>query len=98
MTVRQKKVNGYLINDYSHADKSKIDRDMENLFISYSQEQAGFETDIHETVLEVPMKQITRHLIHTLRTNLVTEIEETLFWATLRQNYSPNCINYHPAP
>lgn len=75
VTVRQKKVNGYLINDYSHANKSKIDRDMENLFISYSQEQAGFETDIHETVLEVPMKQITRHLIHTLRTNLVTEID-----------------------
>lgn len=43
MNVRQKKVNGYFINDYSHADKAKIDRDYKRLVHQLSQEQAGFE-------------------------------------------------------
>lgn len=72
--VAQKKVNGYLINDYSHADKGKIDSDTKDLFISYSQVQAGFEVNINEHILSVPMSGLTGALIHDLRNNLVTEI------------------------
>ncbi len=72
--VTQKKVNGYLINDYSHANREKIDDDAKKLFISYSQAQAGFEVDINEHVLSTPMNEHTKKLIHDLRNNLVTEI------------------------
>lgn len=75
VNVKQKKVNGYLINDYSHADKAKIDRDTKDLFISYSQEQAGFEVNINEHILSVPMNDRTGRYIKSMRDNLMVEID-----------------------
>ncbi len=75
VNVKQKKVNGYLINDYSHADKAKIDRDTKDLFISYSQEQAGFEVNINEHILSVPMNNRTGRYIKSMRDNLMVEID-----------------------
>lgn len=74
INVKQKKINGYLINDYSHADKAKIDQDTKELFISYSQEEAGFDVKINEHVLIVPMKEQTGRLINSMRNNLMVEI------------------------
>ena len=74
VSVKQKKVNGYFINDYSHADKAKIDRDTKDLFISYSQEQAGFEINVNETILQVPMKEQTGRIIEAMRSDLMIEI------------------------
>lgn len=73
--VRQKKVNGYLLNDYSNADKTKIDQDTERLFISYSQEQAGFKVNINERILSVPMNKSTGGHIKNLIDNLIVEID-----------------------
>lgn len=75
VNVRQKKVNGYFINDYGHADKAKIDRDTKELFISYSQKQAGFEVNINEHILSVPMNECTGKYISSLRDNLMVEID-----------------------
>lgn len=75
VSVKQKKVNGYFINDYSHADKNKIDRITKDLFISYSQEQAGFDVKINEHILTVPMNEQTERLINTMRSNLMIEID-----------------------
>lgn len=75
VNVKQKKVNGYFINDYSHADKAKIDRDTKDLFISYSQEQAGFEVNINEHILSVPMNERTGRYIKSMRDNLMVEID-----------------------
>ena len=72
--VKQKKINGYLINDYSHANKTAIDQDTKELFISYSQEEAGFDVKINEHILSVPMKEQTAQLIKTMRSNLMVEI------------------------
>ena len=74
VNVKQKKVNGYFINDYSHADKAKIDRDTKDLFISYSQEQAGFEVNINEHILSVPMNDRIGQYINSMRGNLMVEI------------------------
>lgn len=76
VNVRQKKVNGYFINDYSHANKAKIDQDTKELFISYSQEQAGFDVKINEHILLVPMREHTGRLIETMRSNLMVEIDD----------------------
>ena len=72
--TRQKRVNGYLINDYSCANKPKIDNDTRNLFISYSQEQAGFEVNINEHILQVQMKDRTGEYIRRLQNDLVVDI------------------------
>lgn len=75
VNIKQKKINGYLINDYSHADKAKIDQDTKDLFISYSQEQAGFDVKINEHILTVPMNEQTGRLIDTMRSSLMVEID-----------------------
>ncbi len=74
VNIKQKKINGYLINDYAQANKAKIDQDTKELFISYSQEQAGFDVKINEHILSVPMKEQTGLLIDTMRSNLMIEI------------------------
>ena len=73
--VRPKKVNGYNINDYSAADKRMIDSDTKHLFVSYSQADAGFTTNIVEHTIEVPMRQSTRLSFDTLYKKLVVEIQ-----------------------
>ena len=72
--TRQKKVNGSLINDYSCANKPKIDNDTKNLFISYSQEQAGFEVNINEHILQVQMKNRTGEYIRRLQNDLIVDV------------------------
>ena len=73
--VRPKKVNGYDIDDYSAADKKKIDSDTKHLFISYSQADAGFTTNIVEHTIEVPMKKPTRLYFDTLYKKLVVNVQ-----------------------
>jgi hypothetical protein len=74
VNVQPKKVNGYPLNDYSDANKVKIDSDTKHLFISYSQEQAEFETTIKEETLEVKMLTSTKQLFATLKKNRVAEV------------------------
>ncbi len=58
------------INDYSTARKEKIDNDIKPLFLTYTQQQAGFDVTIQEEVLTVPMPKIMGY-IDRLRKDLV---------------------------
>ncbi len=51
--VRERMINGYKINDYSNADKKKIDEMVKHLFISFSQKDAGFTNEVEEEVVDV---------------------------------------------
>lgn len=62
------------LNDYSHARKEMIDQHTKHLFISYTQEQAGFDVAVTEKVLFVPMPQIMP-LINMLHTDKFINIE-----------------------
>lgn len=75
VNVKKVKINGYDINDYSHAIKEKIDEATRHLFISYSQEEAGFQCFIEEVVLFVPMKQRTANLFKELRKNKLVYVD-----------------------
>lgn len=66
-----KVVNGYTLNDYSHARKDKIDAVTKKLFIDYSQEEAGFDAKIVEYTLTVPMTEWTAYAIEKLRRDRV---------------------------
>lgn len=72
--VHTKKVNGFFINDYSSADKAKIDEYVGKLFISYTQEEAGFKSEIEEQTLQVPMSATTIHYLSEIRKHRVAQI------------------------
>lgn len=59
------------IPDYSHADQEKIDAMTNHLFISYTQQEAGFEQVIEEKVLKVQMQKGTYWLTDYLRKHRV---------------------------
>ena len=56
------------LNDYSQAKKDLIDRHTKHLFISYTQEEAGFDVAITEKILFVPMPRIMP-MINTLHSD-----------------------------
>lgn len=71
VTVKKKYFYNREINDYSNADKEKIEAMTKHLFISYTQQEAGFEQEIKEVVLKVPMAKGTYFLVDYLRKHRV---------------------------
>lgn len=59
------------IPDYKNARKDMIDDKIKHLFISYTQEEAGFKEDVKEIFHEVLLSPIITHLIHKLRRDRV---------------------------
>lgn len=71
VTLKKRYFYNREINDYSHADKEKIDALTKHLFISYTQEEAGFEQPVKEAVLKVRMAEGTYRLAEYLRKHRV---------------------------
>jgi hypothetical protein len=71
VTVKKKYFYNREINDYSCADKEKIENMTKHLFISYTQEEAGFNQEIKEVVLKVQMQRGTYFLTDYLRKHRV---------------------------
>jgi hypothetical protein len=71
VTVKKKYFYNREINDYSHADKDKIEALTKPYFISYTQEEAGFEQLVKEEVLKVQMQPGTYRLAEYLRKHRV---------------------------
>lgn len=67
----QKMVAGHTINDYSRANKEKIDAITKKLFIDYSQEEAGFDAAIIERALIAEMSDWTVDAINRLKRDRV---------------------------
>ena len=64
----KKKYLGYAeVNDYSQAYQERIKKLTQKYMITFTQEQAGFETKVNETILEVEMKPITYNISKTLK-------------------------------
>lgn len=78
--VKQKKVNGMFINDYSRG-KDTILEAMSPFTINYTQKEAGFVTQTTENILEVELKESTYRLIDRLKKDLVVEGKEQLILA-----------------
>jgi archaellin len=71
VNIKQRRFGQHLTNDYSSANKEKIDIATKHLFISYTQSQAGFTQMVTEQVLKVKMKPATYSLASTLRARRV---------------------------
>lgn len=82
VNVSQRKINGFMINDYSNGRESIIER-MQPYTISYTQKEAGFKVDTREHILNVELEPITYDIAARLKKTLVVEgSEETILGDT----------------
>lgn len=61
------------VTDYSDANKELIDKFIDPYMITFTQAEAGFNTEVKETILTVPMDSRTYELIDRLKKDLVIE-------------------------
>ena len=73
VNITQKNFGYAKINDYSDCNYDKIKPFMEHLFITYTQQQAGFTTEVKENVLRVKMSDYTYSLIERLKKDKVIQ-------------------------
>lgn len=71
VTIKKKFFFNRQINDYSCADEAKVKAATSHLFLSFTQEEAGFEAMVEEEVLWIPMKESTYKLAERLRIDRV---------------------------
>lgn len=98
--VKVKYIYNRQINDYSNADKAAIDKCTQHLFISFSQDQAGFVQDVQEEVLVVKMQDITyaiadkliRHRVVIGKSGEIVADTEVSLMNKLHQIYSGSAI------
>ena len=67
-----KKINGFNINDYSDGKESII-KAMDPYMIPYTQKQAGFEVEVEEDFIEVPLDPVVKAIIKRLKRDRVVE-------------------------
>jgi hypothetical protein len=71
VNVKQKRLGYATINDYSEARKKDFWHHIRYNILTFTQQQAGFETNVQEHILEVEMKPITYQIINKLLKDLV---------------------------
>lgn len=71
VTMRKKYFFNRQINCYDDADKDKIDTLCAHLFLSYTQEEAGFLKQVEEEILTVRMHETTYALAKKLQTKRI---------------------------
>jgi hypothetical protein len=104
VTPQNKYIFNRTIIDYSNANKEKIDAVCKHLFISYTQEEAGFKEDVIEKVHRVRMKDKIYHICDRLRKDKVVKgadnfvilaDTEVKLLNKLHQLFSGTCIVEH---
>jgi len=78
--VKERKINGQLIKDYSGGRESIIEA-MEPHTLAYTQKEAGFKVQTTEHVIEVEMSEMTYSLANKLKKHLVVEGKEDVILA-----------------
>jgi hypothetical protein len=79
--VKIKYIGSMKINDYSEALKDKIMEKVNSLMINYTQEEAGFESNVNEIVYMVPMKASTYSMCDRLKKDLVIQGKDDVILA-----------------
>lgn len=73
VNIKQKKINSFMVNDYSAGIEDKIMADVSKYMVTFTQEQAGFQSVIEEEILHVKMKPRTYEIANKLLKDLVVE-------------------------
>jgi len=77
----QRKINGFMVNDYSKGNELKIMAAIAPYVITFTQQQAGFSTEIEEEVLYVDMSDKTKMIVKKLEKDLVVEGKDEVILA-----------------
>lgn len=77
----QRKINGFLVNDYSKGDELKIMSAIFPYVITFTQQQAGFSTEVEEEILHVEMSDKTKMIVKKLEKDLVVEGKDEVILA-----------------
>lgn len=77
----QRKINGFLVNDYSKGDELKIMSAIFPYVITFTQEQAGFSTEVEEEILHIAMSDKTKMIVKKLEKDLVVEGKDEVILA-----------------
>ncbi len=77
VNVSQRNFGYGMVNDYSNANYEKIKPIIEPYMITYTQEQAGFTSEIVEQVLTCEMEPMTYMLCNRLKRDLVIQGKES---------------------
>jgi hypothetical protein len=100
VTVKKRYIYNREINDYTNADQKRIESETKHLFISFTQEEAGFEQMVEEEIISVQMKAHTYTAADRLRKDKVLRTSEGMVVADtavkvmskLQQMYSGTVI------
>ena len=71
VSIKKMMINGQSFNDYKRADEKMVMEGCRHLFITYTQEEAGFESFVQETVHHVEMQESTYKFAERLRIDKV---------------------------
>ena len=77
----QRKINGFLVNDYSKGDELKIMAAIVPYVITFTQQQAGFSTEVEEEILHIEMSDKTKMIVKKLEKDLVVEGKDEVILA-----------------
>lgn len=81
VNVRQKRIGALMHNDYSNGIEAKIMADLKPYILTYTQEQAGFKSEIREHFLYVEMSHLVYSLEERLLKDLLVEGKEEVIMA-----------------
>lgn len=76
VTVTEKYLGYAKVNDYSKCNIDKLRPYIDRYFITFTQKQAGFETEVKENILWCEMHPETYAMINELKKNKVIEMED----------------------
>lgn len=79
--IKKKYLGSHEVNDYSDADREKVMSVIKDYVITFTQEQAGFSSEIEEEILYVQMSPTTYGMCSRLKKDLVLEGKEEVILA-----------------
>lgn len=79
--IKKKYLGSHEVNDYSDADRDKVMSVIKDCVITFTQEQAGFSSEIEEEILYVLMSPLTYSMCSKLKKDLVVEGKEEVILA-----------------
>jgi hypothetical protein len=91
VNVKQKHLGYGIINDYTEAKQDLIKPILKDYFVTFTQKEAGFTSEVIERVMYCEMKPITYQLIKQLKKDLVIEGEKETILADTAVKLMSKC-------
>lgn len=73
VNIKQKHLGYGIVNDYTEAKQELIKPILESYFVTFTQKEAGFTSEVKESIMYCEMKESTYKLIDRLKKDLVIE-------------------------